>query len=346
MSELFDPSVTPPQSAAAGTPGVGNEPALPQVPMYEGIAEPDLNKALFAATGGAVTNYQEIGELVQAKNRETELQARLQGLEQNRFANPLIEKLNELAANGAKADDFATYVKLSHLDLNTLNHADAIRMKLQFDPAGYTAAQIDAIMEDEYGLAAGSDFESLSPSSQAKLQQARYNAVQELQTRKVSYEPKAPVVDPNAALVAQQIVQEQAQNIAALPAVVPFQMPANPTSGMPEYKFDYVAPNDIVAQVKATVLEQVKANPNAYPATPQGKAAVQQLHNFLLANATQEDRLRKMAADIWAAMAQSVRAKEVGPVPGIPGAGANRNANVGAPKNGLPPLFPTNPSKR
>jgi hypothetical protein len=342
MSELFDPTVNPPQSAAAqGNPGVGNEPVTPPVAMYEGIAEPDLNKALFAATNGAVTNYTEVQELIQAKNQAVELQARLQGLEQNRFANPLIEKLNELAANGAKADDFATYVRLSHLDLNTLNHADAIRMKLQFDPAAYTPAQIDAIMEDDYGLAPGSDFESLSPSSQAKLQRARHEAIQDLQTRKVSYEPKAPVVDPNAELVKQQIVQEQAQTIAQLPAVVPFKMPANPTNGMPEYQFDYTAPNDVVAQVKATVLEQVKANPTAYPATPQGKAASQNLYNFLLANATQEDRMQKMAADIYAAMAQSVRAKEVGPIPGIPGANAIKNANdQGTKKGGLPSLFP------
>ena len=315
---------------------MGNETVLP--PVYEGIAEPDLNKALFAASGGALNNVTEIGELIRAKQESVELQARLQGLEQNRFANPLIEKLNELAANGAKADDFATYVRLSHLDLTTLSHADAIRMKLQFDPVGYTPAQIDSIMEEEYGLAPGTDFESLSPGSQAKLQQARYNAVQDLQTRKVSYEPKALVIDPNAELVKQQIIQEQAQSIAQLPAVVPFKMPANPNTGMPEYQFDYVAPNDIVAQVKAAVLEEVKKNPNQYSATPQGKAAAQNLYNFLLANNTQEDRMQKMASDIYAAMAQKIQAKNVGPIPGIPDLASNQKPAAPA-KRGLPPLF-------
>jgi len=322
MIEQQNPQNPAPQMPV-GSPGVGTDPVSPV--LVAGIAEPDLNKALAEVSGGALNSYTEIQDLIRSREQSVELQAKLQGLEQNRFASPLIEKLNELALSGAKADDFETYVRLSKIDLNQLSHAEAIRMQLQFDPAGYTPDQIDAIMEEQYGFAPGTDFNSLSPASQAKLQQARYNALQDLQTRKVSYEPKPVVVDPTEAIRTQQTIAQHANEIATLPAVVPFKAPADPQSGRPEYTFDYVPPADIVANVKAAVVAQIQQNPSAYPATPEGRAAAQNLYNFLLSNATQEDRLNKMVSDIYSDLAAKMQAKNMGKMPVVPDLAAQNN---------------------
>lgn len=296
---------------------------VPEVVKFADIELPAFQNALREATGGEISDLDSLHSIRAQIKELPSIQSQLQELRAasaiDPFANPLVKKLNEIAKSGAGIHDFETYVRLAKIDPAQMSTFDLLKTKFALDPVGYTSAQIDALIETQYGLADGVKEQDLPAAEQAKLAQAKYDAISFLNERKVSYEPTqstAAVIDPNIEIQQQQIVSGWEKNILpALKAEVPFTLPADTESGRPEYNFAYTPSGEVTKQVNELVMQQIRSNPGAFPLTEDGVAQVRQLHQNLLIMADPASYQKALFLDVYNTMRAVVAEKNAGKLP-------------------------------
>lgn len=146
------------------------------------LALGDFEKLLAEATGGSVANYGQFKEAVTAKEKYAELEQKLNGLQQQaeqfaggpKYANELVQKIDEMFKNGLAEDNIYEFLKYQKLDVDNMNDEDALRSVLRYQFPSFSNEEIDEMLQEEYN------------GSSLKMKKAAIEARQKLKEIKVN----------------------------------------------------------------------------------------------------------------------------------------------------------------
>jgi hypothetical protein len=128
-------------------------PEAPQAPDL-GIEPDALNEALSKFTDGALADYNSIPDLLSARSQNQELTKRITDFEAQSqispFADPMVERINALAKDGASKEHILEFMKFQNIDVETLDGESAIKQQMRFQNPGLSSAHIDALYADKF----------------------------------------------------------------------------------------------------------------------------------------------------------------------------------------------------
>lgn len=292
--------------------------AAAQEVLYDEVPEEKFWKALPIATGGKVQSRETFNQLLQRNEQFPAIENKLRELEAKAnispYATPFTEQINKLVANATPPEKLLEYVKLSLTNPDQMSEYDILKTSLGFDPAGFSKDQIEALIEDKFGLAPDTKMEDLTALQSAQLKQAVMAAKAEINGRRVAYEQ---TYQPSEAAI-----QEQARNAdvvsrweAALPAMKPDVAFRFEEEGVEAYEFKYNPPAEVVEKAREIIMNSIRQNPGQYPPTESGYQQAKTQFNNLIMLGSQEDYRAAMYRDIVAKVSKQAVLDKAGPVP-------------------------------
>lgn len=264
MTEVQQQGATAPQE----TPQVAPVSAEAAVPVQQTAAAPDYSW-LVEATG-----LKGPEELTQFYQQATAAQSELATLKsQPRFANQLVEKINDLVAKGAGDEDVSRFLNFQKLDVAQIAPEDAVRQWASAkNPAYAKEGVIDDYIEETLGIKGFKDGSYKdSPVMRAKLAENADAARNFIQEQKVAAEtPQSVVVAQQVAVERQRMMIENeslASQIAQATKALTFEV--GEIIEQPGAKYEFQVPetvtvdgtqikvNDYVSQVAKAVLNDI-----------------------------------------------------------------------------------------
>ena len=240
-------------------PPAGTPPAAPQLP--EGFKAEEFNKQLKAVTG--FESYDQIpkiradydalkgeydkltGQFGQTKARMSELEAKSQI---KPFANPFVEKVNELFSNGRSQGEINKFLFLHSQDIDGMDFGKAVQLKMQLENPSFDEDDIHHRMEEQFGAIpdeGDENYDKIAGKVMAKLKAEGKQAKDWLKSQMASFD------DPQAAKSREEINTRQTayreawSQVAGAVAIpknpdelkLAYQMQDDKIGG--EYKFEY-----------------------------------------------------------------------------------------------------------
>jgi len=150
-----------------------------EITLPEGLDPDQFNSALKAIAG--IEDYKKIPEIMSSQERyqqelnkykaqfdqtQQELNKLKAQSQLNPYANPYVEKVNEMFKAGADRSQVARFTELHFMDLENMDPGDAIVQKLKMENPTFDSAMIERLMERQFGEIPSEDEDS--PEAQAK----------------------------------------------------------------------------------------------------------------------------------------------------------------------------------
>lgn len=189
-----NPSQPPaPPATDPNTPPAGQQGVTPPATQAEGQTQVEewINK-LGEASNGKVKSLEDLNELLAKGEQVGTLQERLQELEGTpstpQFADPIVERVNDMYAKGATKEEIMNFFRLQDLDVNSLPEKDLVFQYRKMQNPGLDDRYVRALMDADFkGLEADPDDPDSMPDTviQAKFAQEVIKAKAALEDAKV-----------------------------------------------------------------------------------------------------------------------------------------------------------------
>lgn len=279
------------------TPAPNAEPTkAPETPTF------NLAEELQKTTNGEVKSAEELSEILTKYKGLSELEAKLKTYEEentslkasantNPFANDTVKKLNEFYSKGVSQNTIDAFLRINKVEnIDDLQPLEARKLELQIKD-GLTAEEAEDYLGSLYKLKADDeeDLDELTKVRQdaIRLKVESNQSKEFLKTHKaeVSKEP----IDNSAKL--EQDRQAEYQKILEL--ITPIAKSVvnevefkginiNGKDGEASIKMDLEFTPESKAQMEANLMNIVKANPQVYPNTEEGKQQLKQVAENML----------------------------------------------------------------
>jgi hypothetical protein len=310
------------QIVAAITAPQGGSEQAPEAPQVFGEVPADKFHAALKAAAG-IDSLDDVRAGIEARSKLADYQTKLQEYEAKQavspFANPLIEKLNTVARNGADLNQIERLIQLNKVDVANVVDVDAIKLAKGLEKPNYTAEELDVLIERELGFSP-EDYDETNPAHRVAMRELADKARQAIQNERVSLE------NPEAIAKAAEAQRQQAVIVdgwatKVLPAMandisIPFSM-QDENQGI-DYNFDFKPSKDQVNQAMQAAVATIQANPSAFPLQMEKVEDVRHLIKSFLLMFHGEDIMKSMARDAYAKATLALQQKVAGPPPNRP----------------------------
>ena len=310
--------------------GVVGDPApVEQAPATDTNNNQSPWDALAGLSDGLVKDTQSFeGFLAESRQTKESLAAMQQQLREyeskqsiSPFSNPLVEKLNDVFKTGNK-EEAKLYFDLAFQDLNTMDPLSVIKTEYRLKNPTLSNENIEVLIYNELGITDDMELSALPALQQAKLLQRKEEAAGFLAQKKVSMESAqvAPQVDPAIEATRTQIVSGwETKVLPAMPGEVSVSLPADVTSGMPDYSLAYKPSAAVVSAVDQQIVSIIKSNPEAFPLNEAGLANIRNLREKLIISTDFNNFIKTLVSDVQASAALMAAQKVAGGPPTPPG---------------------------
>jgi hypothetical protein len=301
-----------------------NEQQVVQTEMPSAFADVPIDKfqqALKEAVG--VESLDDVKLAMNAQTKLSEYEQRLKEYEAKQavspFANPLIEKINQVARNGADLNQIERLIYLNKIDTSQVGDFDAIKIAKGIEKPSYNTEEIDVLIERELGFSPDS-YDETNPAHRVAVRELAEKARTSIQNERVSIEnPEAVARAQEAQRQREAIVDGWANKV--LPVVandikVPFAM-KDENQGI-DYQFEFNPSKDQLNQAMQATIATIQANPTAFPLQMDQVDNVKHLVKSFLLMMHGEDIMTSMARDAYAKATLALQQKVAGPPPQRP----------------------------
>lgn len=305
-----------PTSLANGVP-----PADPGQPQF------DLLSELNTRFGSGFQSADEIRSAIENSRLVEEYR---QKSEQSQFANPLAQRFNDLAKNGATLLELSRFVQMQEMNIAAISDEEVVRIGISRQFPNFTAEEVQAYVEHSLGISGYGSGDQLAPLASANLKVKAVEYRQQLEAQKVASEtPQSFEVQRAATATAEalrlewstemsKISQTTKSHRISLSEVVP---------GLGEYTLDYIPSPEAVEKARQQVAEHFAGTGSGVAVNRQ---QAQDVFRATVLVHDQERLMKALAQDVYASARQQLAAEMAGPLPNrSTHAGATAGARVG-----------------
>ena len=269
------------QSDQGGAPGTED-----QVPVAEeiaGIPKDQFYNALRAEFGEDAT-VEALKSSRKDAGRASQLEQKIREYEANAkispYANPAVERINNLMKEGKGIQDVAKYLELSSLDLTTMQPIEAIRRHYALNQPGIPAELIDGLIENDLGFDPSDPEAELTSAQKASLWKKQQDAVSFLKDQQLSADnPQAVQAAQEQQQIAQRNVQTWSEVIPTMKLDQKFEFQVNDQV----IELQYQPSAGAVEQARQMAIATIAGNPLAFPATREQSPIIKDMiDKFLL----------------------------------------------------------------
>lgn len=253
--------------------------------------------ALERLSGGFLKSEQDFGvlkaEVEQAKTMRQQFeQLRQQNAKFSNY-NPLADKINEILSSGGKMEDVKRFVEVQSINLDALDEKGAYKLKMSLDHPHLTQSEIDALVDDEFGL--GGDEQNMLGLTKLKLRGA--DAKKAIAEMKVAAENPQAVQQRALQIQRTESLQRAWSGIAeSLAGSLANKVQANFGDGE-DYSFEYKYSPEAIEYARQLAIEQA-----VHSNVPLDRNGAKDVLEFMQRMATAFDAQKMTTAlmnDVW-----------------------------------------------
>lgn len=278
---------------------------------------PDVvNTYLSKATEGKFSNIDDIGGLLETRDKYSALQEQYKNLEAQTqvkpWANELVEKVNNMFLEGADKAKILDYAQLHFQDFDQMSPEDLVRKSLSMK--GYDSDQVGYLIDRDFPMPNPDDFEDDEAGYKRALRQRDLAvSVASKEAREHINSLLADTGDNGREEQRQQDEQRRERLQSGWSKVVTSLSKSDGTLGfsIPEgdkalgggsYSFDYVPPEDRNQEIIDAVTN--RAVQAGLDITEENLPQIREMYQTLLWNVHREDYLRHMTYNMYAELSK------------------------------------------